>query len=373
MAHIPFLKPDVVHLDTYIHYLKQIDNNHFYSNFGPLNTQFEQRVIKEVFDGEGHCSTVNNCTSGLILAINSVKRSNARYALMPSFTFAATPLSAIWAGLEPYFIDIDPLSWEMDQEKLSAAIKLLGDDVAVVVPYATFANNTPLEHYRKLVEDGIPVVVDAAPGFGANFEGKNFGKGFNGCVVYSYHATKAFGIGEGGLVYSNNKNIIKKIIKSSNFGFEQPGISNELGFNAKLPEIIAAIALATLDIYKQKYVNRENLYTQYKNAMNKSGLLNNGWALQKTRGEIPHQFFPLLAPKNIDVNKLLKQLKSMDIGCRSYFSPCCHQQKQFSNYKHDGLETTDDISKRVISLPLWEGMKAEDINYVIKSIVKACQ
>lgn len=219
MATIPFLRPNLVKKGDYLHFLSRIEDSRLFSNYGPLNSLFEDRVIKEVFNHTGAAVTVNNATSGLMLAISQCKRPNARYALMPNFTFAATPLAAMWCGLEPYFVDISQDDWCMNEYLLNELIEKLGEQVAVVVPYATFGTHMDLNYYQKLQDAGIPVVVDAAASFGTTMNDGHFGKGFSGSMVFSFHATKVFGIGEGGLVYSGNKQNIDQIRQAGNFGF----------------------------------------------------------------------------------------------------------------------------------------------------------
>src|SRR5690606_27503528 len=123
MARLPFLRPNLVPLEMYERYLRSMEDRRWYSNFGPLNEAFERRLVEECFDGRGALSTVNNATTGLILAIALLKRAGGRYALMPSFTFAATPLAATWAGLTPYFVDVDSRGFSMDPEALRSALR----------------------------------------------------------------------------------------------------------------------------------------------------------------------------------------------------------------------------------------------------------
>ena len=138
MMRIPFLKPKVVPKETFLHYLQQIEDSRIYSNYGPLNSLFENRVLSEYFKDTGAVSTVCNATTGLILALSQSKRPTGRYALMPSFTFPAMPLAAIWCGLDPYFLDIREDTWCVDEQVIDQAISDLGNQVAVVMPCATF-------------------------------------------------------------------------------------------------------------------------------------------------------------------------------------------------------------------------------------------
>ena len=373
MAKIPFLRPQLPKLAEYERYLHEMDERRWYTNFGVLNSQFEQRVLKEYFQDRGAVTTLQNCTLGLMLAINHMKRPGAKFALMPSFTFAATPQAAMWCGLEPWFVDIDPQGWHMDADKLKQAVNTLGDQVAAVVTYATFGSVIDTKPYEALMARGIPVIIDAAPGFGSSLEGKQFGADFPGAVIFSFHATKAFGIGEGGLIYSANTDLIKALRRDSNFAFSQPGYAEGLGMNAKMPEIAAAVALATLDRFPAKLACRRELYQAYLTQAEQQGLLRDGWQTQDLHGKVPSQFFALLAPSVAHADTLMQELTAAETEYRRYFQPHCQQQPAFARFAHDGLPITDDIAARIISLPLWEGMTTSDVSQVIACVVRAHQ
>ena len=368
MKKIPFLRPNLVKHESLIPYLSEIDASRIYSNFGPLNTRFERRILDEYFNHHGDVTTVNNATLGLILAISQSKRPKGKYALMPSFTFAATPLAAIWCGLEPFFIDIRSDDWCMDEELLEDVLRLLGDEVAVVIPYATFGNNMDLDIYKQIHESGVPVVVDAAASFGVTDSHNHFGKGFPGCIVYSFHATKSFGIGEGGLVYSSKNEIISKIRQAENFGFSSSRETNLTGINGKLSEYTAAIALSTLDIFAQKIKTRQQIYTWYLELLIQKDLLDKGWTIQKTKGEIPYQFMPICCPEDQNNSDIIHLLKSQNIEARTYFSPPCHQHTLFRGFPHTPLTVTEKISSQIVSLPLWEEMTNQDVRLIIEGL-----
>jgi dTDP-4-amino-4,6-dideoxygalactose transaminase len=365
---IPFLKPNLVKKEAYMNLFSQIESSRRFSNYGPLNRLFEERVVNEVFGQAGAAVTVNNATSGLMLAISQSKRPNAKYALMPSFTFAATPLAAVWCGLEPYFIDISADDWCMDRRLVDDVLEQLGDQVAVVVPYATFGTDMDLAYYQKLHDSGIPVVVDAAASFGTTGSGGQFGKGFSGLVVFSFHATKAFGIGEGGLVYSGDEASIERIRQAGNFGFSAERDAALLGMNSKISEYTAAIALATLDVYEGKKSVRQQLDRWYRHYFSYLGLFEKGWVPHKNSGTIAHQFFPVLCPEEKNAKSVIASLAAHQIEVRTYFAPACHQQKMFSHYASTPLPVTNHVTGRIVSLPLWEEMKESEVKYIAERI-----
>ncbi|MGM1020291.1 MAG: DegT/DnrJ/EryC1/StrS family aminotransferase [Bacillota bacterium] len=368
MFEIPFLRPNLVKKERFITNFEKIEETRIYSNYGPLNKRFEEQVINQMFDGTGSAVTVHNATIGLILAISQSKRPQGKYAVMPSFTFAATPLAAEWCGLEPYFLDIEPENWQMNREQLEQTVKLLGDEIAVIVPYATFGTAIDLSVYNKLLEQGIPVVIDAAASFGTITpeEATHFGKGFGGAVVFSFHATKSFGIGEGGLVYSMDQDLIKRIRQAGNFGFSSSRESVIQGLNSKISEYTAAIALATLDQFKAVRGNRKTIYQYYLQELRQAGLLERGWSIQKLQGSVVHQFISILSPGSHSNQEVVELLASNSIEARTYFSPACHQQKQFRSYPHSTLDVTEYIAKHIVSLPLWEELDETIVQRIVK-------
>jgi dTDP-4-amino-4,6-dideoxygalactose transaminase len=131
--------------------LAAIEASGWFSNYGPMNTKFERAIIDTVFGGEGACLTVCNATIGLMIALRRAGElrpgTGHRYALMPSFTFAATAHAALWAGLTPLLYDIDELAWTPSPAAEEELLKQYGSEIAVLLPYATFGNGIDLDHY----------------------------------------------------------------------------------------------------------------------------------------------------------------------------------------------------------------------------------
>ncbi len=369
MHYIPFLKPKLVPKESYQHYLERIDASRIYTNNGPLNRAFEERILLEYFNNEGAVVTVSNATIGLMLATAQLRR-RGKYALMPSFTFPATPLSSLWCGLEPYYIDIDPDHWCMDEKRLEEAIQMLGEEVAVVVPYATFGASLNFAYYESLLQRGIPVVIDGASSFGSALAQQDE-RGFQGAIVYSFHATKSFGIGEGAIVYSGDQELIQSIRRSANFGFNEQRESKQLGLNGKISEYTAAIGLATLDVFHEKIAKREQIGEWYEEAWRRHKLSDLGWRVQQAKGKVAYQFYPVLCRTDRDNKYYVNKLDASGIQVRTYFSPPCHLHQMFELHPRGLLNITEDISNRIISLPIWEDMEQEQIEHIVRCLANA--
>lgn len=371
MKRIPFLRPNLARKEKYQGYLAQIDQSRIYSNFGPLNTLFEELLLAKLFAEKGALLTVANATLGLMLAFAHSRRAGGCYAVMPSFTFAATAQAALWCGLTPYFIDIDPETWCSDIAILKATVKKLGSEVALIVPYATFGTAIDPSPYAEFHKEGIPVVIDAAASVGTTTDNRHFGVDFPGITVFSLHATKAFPIGEGGIIYCGKSSQITQLRQAANFGFTSARESTQLGLNAKLSELHAAVGLATLGEFPIKKARRQQVYAWYENLFDQHGLLERGWRFQKINGSVAHQFVPALCPENMSNLHIIEMLNRADIEARTYFRPTCHQQQLFTTCPKTTMTVTDAIAARSVSLPLWEEMSTSDVERIVVTLVKA--
>jgi dTDP-4-amino-4,6-dideoxygalactose transaminase len=360
----PFLVPRPAPLSERIDDLRAIEESNRYANFGPMNRRFESNVVGRLFGGSGFAATTANATLGLMLAIRcsidgAFGESNGRrYALMPSFTFAATAQAALWCGLRPLFCDVDRETWLPSTESIEALMAGHRDQIAVVIPYATFGNNLDLAWYDELTaRSGIPVVVDAAASLGSrNPDGTQFGSQFSQFVVFSMHATKTFAASEAGLVYSTDRDTIGKIRCMSNFGFDDSRQSVMIGLNAKLSEHAALLCLAKLEEIEPLVRHRQKIYEIYSsNLQHITG--------QRHVGSCALQFFSALATELMaaERDQLIVLLAERGVEARRYFSPTLHAQKFFAARSDAGpLPVTSHLSERAVSLPIHDSMTEDD-------------
>jgi dTDP-4-amino-4,6-dideoxygalactose transaminase len=366
---IPLLRPAPPRLSLAVPELQALEQSGIFSNFGPVNTRFEQEMVEHFFNGQGACMTVCNATIGLMMAIKQAVGDSptGRFALMPSFTFAAAAHAALWCGLTPLLCDIHPRTWAMDFAEESALLERYADKIAVVIPYATFGYPIDLAHYTKLRRDyGLPVVVDAAASLGTFDVGwRGFGTGFEGSVVFSMHATKSFAIGEGGLIYSADANRIAALRTMANFGFGEPRSATMAGLNGKLSEVGALLGQLRLEGYDGITAHRAELVSHYRAALPQ---LQFQPATPTTQA---HQFVPALLPRPLAAMRsaIRAELAERGITTGSYFSPHLREQPYFQQMCQGGpLPISDDVSARMISLPLFDAMTHSEVDQVAASL-----
>jgi dTDP-4-amino-4,6-dideoxygalactose transaminase len=372
---IPFLKPNPPKLSKLVDQLAQIEASNIFSNYGPVNTLLEQSFTERFFGGQGACVSVCNATIGLMLAIRMAiatpRDKTRRYALMPSFTFAAAAHAAIWAGLTPLLCDIEPDTWLASASAEKQLLDRYGDEIAVIVPYATFGNNLDLRRYDQLCDDyGVPVVIDAAASLGSlDDEGHNFGKGSRHPVVFSMHVTKTFATSEAGLIYCADGSAIDTLRAMGNFGFDRPHTATMPGLNSKLSEVAALLALQKLQGFEEIVKSRLQRVDIYRDMLG-------DWVFQRRIGPShAYQFVSALIPEAHAGRRehILEQLESQGIGFGRYFDPHLAEQPYFRETCVVGeLPETNRIASRIISLPLSDFMPETDVARVCQVLRNAC-
>ena len=368
---IPFIKPEPPQLSQHVDRLRDLEASGVFSNYGPVNTRLEAEFIAQMF-GTGRCLTVCNATSGLMLAMEEVlgesRTTRRKYALMPSFTFAAAAHAALWCGLTPLLCDIDPLTWLSSQESEEHLIGKYKDEIAVIMPVTTFGNSLDLRRYGSLAEQhGIPVVVDAAGSLGClDQAGQGFGSGFDWPVVFSMHATKPFSVGEAGLIYSADERRIERLRAMASFGFEEARRASIAGLNAKMSEVTALTALLQLERFPEIATRNHALGQLYQQC------LSHGFGQQYETGQRQiRAFYSTVLPKHFTGSRdmVIQRLREEGIGAAAYFSPHLAEQPYFQTRVACGdLTQTERIARTIVSLPLRASMSESEVTCVVETL-----
>jgi len=371
---IPLCKPNPAKLSESASSLREIEERAFFSNFGPVNAAFERKMADRIFAGVGECLTVCNATIGLIIAIRqAIERrpdSRRRYALMPSFTFAAMAQAACWNQLAPLFCDINQYDWSADPASERRLLEKHQDEIAVVVPYATFGYPIDLARYEQIQSQyGIPVVVDAAASLGTvSADGRGFGTGFSGAVVFSMHVTKAFATGEGGLVYSANSELIHTLRSMSNYGFSQPRNAATIGLNGKMSEVATLLATLRLEDFDTVMQRRSHILELYRSALPEL-------SFQPASGlRQAHQFTPTLLPLEFASSRpaIQAEMRRRGVDSATYFSPHVAEQDYFRAHADlASLPVTNDVASRALTLPLFDTMTDDEARQVVSAVEAA--
>jgi len=215
-----------------------------------------------------------------------------------------------------------------------------------VIVVAPFGKPIDVAAWDKFTADtSIPVIIDAAAAFDG-FKDSSFGRT---PVVFSLHATKAFGVGEGGLVVSRDQALIRHVQEITNFGFYTRHISYP-GVNSKMSEYTAAVAHAAFDNWPEKRERLRVVTEKYIKALA---------PIAKK-----HHFIVWLDHENISstcnirlpdekADSVISQLQRRGIKARQWWDKGCHRQPAYSSYPRGDLAVTEKLANTLVSLPFY--------------------
>lgn len=362
---IPLMRPSLPTVDRLLPYLEQIDANRWYTNAGPLEAEFRHRLAGLMGRVESDIVPVSSGTMALQIALRAEALTGRRKCLMPAWTFAATPLAAMGAGLEPHFVDVDAASWTLSPEEILGRDDL--GDVAAIVVVAPFGAPPDLHAWaRVMTTTGIPVVVDAAASFDAVAR-LPADAGSHLPLIVSLHATKSLGIGEGGLIVSGDPARTARYNRYRNFGFEQMAVSTVAGTNAKLSEYHAAVGLAALDDWPRKreqFLMVRQRYGDNLEAVTGVDLMpgsSSAWIAGSLNVVTPRP-----------AEEIISLLADSGIEARRWWGSGCHTHPAFDDVPRDPLPLTDDLASRVVGVPLSVDMRLTEVDRVCDALASIC-
>jgi len=359
---IPVFRPQLPSAERLLPYLRQIDSTRFYSNHGPLVLEFEQRLASYLgLPRHGLVSAASGTAAlvGAILASAGRAGRQRPLAILPALTFVATAAAVESCGYQPYLADIDPDSWLLDADRLTAHPEL--DRVGLVVPVATFGRPVPQRAWQTFQQQsGIPVVIDG----GASFEGASEAPhDFFGPipVALSFHATKSFATGEGGSTATTDIDLARRTIQTLNFGFWDTRESRSPSINGKMSEYHAAVGLAELDGWSAK----------------RGALLSVALCYQRLakRFGIEHRFTtaPIISGCYVlfrcagteEKNRIKEALNRHGVDFRLWYGEGLHRQPYLAGVASESLNITNALAPHLLGLPVAPDLTEMEIEHVV--------
>lgn len=347
------MRPKLPSFEQVRPYLEQMDSSGVYSNFGPLVTELEKRYAKFLgVDPEQVVSTAN-ATLALQGACTLFP---PREWLLPVFTFAATLHALLQANLIPRFTDVHVNNFEM-VDPLGQAMSL---DTGIL-PVMPFGKRPEPSSFPK----GRFTVMDAAASLGAA-EGSLTTLNKTQAVVFSLHATKVLGAGEGGLAVFGDVDYSTKFRKWTNFGFDGSRMSIFSATNAKMSEIHAAYALASLDGWSSE---RQQWETALQGGSSIARELGVASPIDRFDGVRPYWIAQF---KSQEVRDAVEAALSLSrIQSRHWWPRPLNEMPAFSAIsQHTSFPSALELAGTTLGLPMYRGISQQDLE-LIRDVIKS--
>ncbi|WP_438014160.1 aminotransferase class I/II-fold pyridoxal phosphate-dependent enzyme [Sorangium sp. So ce315] len=259
---IPMVLPQVEDPDAIAAQLAGVLRSGRLTNGGPFTEGFEEAIA--AFLGVEEAVVVSNGAVAISLAIEAAAVPRGK-AILPAFTFIATLNAAVHAGFEPVFCDIDPETWTMDPEHLRRLLASHG--ATLVLPVNVFGVPPDLAAIaRQARAAGAAVIYDDAHGMGTEAASRE-ADALLTATTYSLHATKVLVAAEGGVVVAPDRAVSAAMRRLRNHGLAQPLTASVPGMNAKIDELRAALALASLRRLPEALARRRTYLERLRGAL----------------------------------------------------------------------------------------------------------
>lgn len=336
---------------------------------GPEVAELETELAR--FCGAKHAITCANGTDALQLALMALGIRTGDAVFVPSFTFAATAEVVPCMGATPVFVEVDPVSFNMDPESLKRAIvhaREIGLTPKLVIPVDLFGLPADYEALTAIAKDeGLKMIGDSAQGWGGTYRGQMTGT-FGQITTTSFFPAKPLGCyGDGGAMFTEDDALAELLISLRFHGKGDYKYNNvRIGMNSRLDTLQAAILLEKLAIYGDEIEARQRVADRYTDALQDvidTPVVGNEyssiWAQYtlKTRG-------------GQDREAIMASLKEAGVPSTVYYPMPLHQQQAYSRFPTDpnGLPISEALAKQVFSLPMHPYLDTETQDRVISAL-----
>lgn len=356
----PYLPP----LEEFMPYLEQIWSNKTLTNGGPFHQQFEQALSEYL--GVEHVALFSNGTLALITALQALRVSGE--VITTPYSFVATAHALHWHGNKPVFVDIDPVTLNLDPAKIEAAIT---PHTTAIMPVHCYGNPCDVEAIEKIADNyNLRVIYDACHAFGVQDAGGSVLRhGDLSCM--SFHATKVFNTFEGGAIVCPDAKTKQRINHLKNFGFVDEVTVVAAGINGKMSEINAAFGLLQLQHMPTVRERRARVDALYRAQLaDVSGI---HCLPQFASGQANHAYFPILVQDGYPLSRdaLYHTLKARGIHARRYFYPLISDFPMYrglpsANVQH--LPVARRMADQVLCLPIYPNLAPDDQARIIELV-----
>lgn len=325
------------------------------TNRGELTLELESK-LKEKLSIDKIIIT-NNGTIPIQIALKLLGKEGE--IITTPFSYVATTSAIVWEKCTPVFVDIHPEYLTIDETKIEAAIT---PKTTAILATHVFGNPCHIEAIEAIAaKHNLKVIYDAAHSFGVEYNNESIFN-FGDVSTCSFHATKLFHTGEGGAMFCKDEALFHKLYYSHNFGHNGPLDFHGLGINAKISELQSALGLAVLPYMDTIVSERKKVVDFYAKNLDFSTIK----ALKiRQNTKWNYSYYPIVLETEELLLKVQKALNEVQIFPRRYFYPSLNTVNFIKNTE---MPISESISKRILCLPLYVGLKKEDLEKITKII-----
>ncbi len=357
----PFLPP----LEEFLPYLQNIWDSKILTNSGPYHRQFEAELAQYL--GVPYVSLFSNATIALVTALQALRITGE--VITTPYSFVATAHSLLWNGIKPVFVDIDPHTYNLDPDKIEAAIT---PHTTAIMPVHCYGRPCDTEAIQRIADNyNLKVIYDAAHAFGVQRQGSSV-LNAGDLSILSFHATKVFNTFEGGAIICQDLRTKQHIDHLKNFGFVNEVTVVAAGINGKMSEFNAALGLLQLKHMPEVLTQRQRVDALYREQL--AGVRGIELPQCPADTQVNWSYFPIRVKPDFSIGRddLYAALKANGVLGRRYFYPLISEFPMYRGLPSANpsqLPHATQASREVICLPLHPGLSDSDLYAICQCIL----
>lgn len=362
---ITVTSPLLPSLEEFMPYLQDIWDRKWLTNNGHYHKELEKALCEYL--KVPYISLFTNGTLPLMCALQALRITGE--VITTPYSFVATTHSLWWNGIKPVFVDIDPVTGNIDPDKIEAAIT---PRTTAIMPVHVYGNPCDTQRIQEIADKyGLKVIYDAAHAFGVEVNGESV-LNAGDMSTLSFHATKVYNTIEGGALICHDEQTKKRIDYLKNFGFAGETTVIAPGINGKIDEVRAAYGLLNLKQVDAAIEVRHQVAVRYREALRDV----KGIRVMEDIPGVRHNYayFPIFIDAEeygMTRDELYFKMKEQDVLGRRYFYPLI---SEFSTYRGldsarpENLPIAHRLADSVICLPMYHNLTDNDVERILELI-----
>ena len=342
-------------LEEYTAMVKRAWEKGWITNNGELVQELEAKL--KTYLGIENLLFTSNGTIPLQMALKALKIT--KEVITTPFSYVATTNAILWEGCKPVFVDINASTFCIDANKIESAIT---PDTQAILATHVYGIPCDVEAIDAIAEKhGLKVIYDAAHAFGVGYKGRSL-LSYGDISTCSFHATKVFHTGEGGCIIANDDTVARQLMLYRQFGHLCDDYYS-IGINGKNSELHAAMGLCVLPQIEYIISERKKTSEMYEEVL--SILVQR--PVKEEALEYNYGYYPIVLETEEQLLAVIENLKQNHISGRRYFYPSLNELPYLAS---QSCPVSEDISRRVLCLPLYVGLQEDEVKIILNSITK---
>lgn len=361
---IPLSGPDITELEVEL--VNQVLKTPYLS-MGPMIERFEKAVAAYI--GKRYAVGVSNGTSGLHLCIKAAGIGPGDEVITTPFSFIASANCILYEGGSPVFVDINPLTLNIDAERIEEKIR---PQTKAILPVHVFGQPCEMDRIMEIAaRHGLKVVEDACEAVGAEFDGKKVGS-FGDSAVFAFYPNKQMTTGEGGVIVTDDEEWLRLFRSLRNQGRDENGTwlnHVRLGYNYRLNEMSSALGLAQLERIDELLAKRARVASWYNERLTRVEGVSIPYVSPKAT-RMSWFVYVIRLLSSVKRDEVMEELEGHGIPARPYFTPI-HLQPfyvQKFGYKVGDFPITEEVSRRTLALPFFSKLGEAEVDFVCRTL-----